>query len=141
VGSWNYYIEIKTDKSTLDRMALEYKQNQTYQEIFRFEIFEGCCDGYHAGVEALIDNFLPTNYLIYHFLSCHASCDLCIRTNGIEQKYDFVKKSEFIKFMYDAWEEKIDFVYAQLGVIVIKNKQYYRTRNRLYKKYYVKIPE
>ena len=142
MGSWNYYIEIKTDKSTLDRMIFEYKQNRTYQEVFRFESFEDWCDdGYNAGFEAIIDNFLPTNYLIYNFLSRYISCDLCIKTNGVKRKYDFIKKSEFIKFMYDVWEEKIDYVYDQLGVMVIKNKQYHKTRSKLYKKHYVRIPK
>ena len=141
MGSWNYYIEIKTDRITLDRMISEYEKNQTYQEMFYFGKCEyGFNDGYNAGFVSVIDNFLPANHVIYNFLSNYLSCGLYIRTNGIERTYDFTRKSDFIKFMYDVWESKIDFVYDQLGVIVINHKRYHKIRSKLYKKYYIKIP-
>ena len=141
MGSWNYYIEIKTDKITLEHMIFEYEKNQTYQEMFYFGKFEdGFGDDYNAGFVSIIDNFLPANHLIYNFLSNYLPCSLYIRTNGIEFTYDFTKKSDFIKFMYDAWESKIDFAYDQLGVIAINYKRYHKIRNKLYKKYYIKIP-
>ena len=43
--------------------------------------------------------------------------------------------------MYDIWENKIDFVYDQLGVIAIKYKQYHKIRSKLYKKYYTRVPK
>lgn len=142
MGSWNYYIEIKIDRITLDRMISEYEKNQTYQEMFYFgKCEDGFNDDYNAGFASVIDNFLPANHLIYNFLSNYLSCNLYIRTNGIELTYDFTQKSDFIKFMYDAWESKIDFVYDQLGVIVINLKRYHKIRSKLYKKYYIKIPK
>lgn len=141
MGSWNYYIEIKADKPTLDRMVFEYSQNPTYQEAFHFGTLESSySDGYNAEFVSIIDDFLPANHLIYNFISHYVSCNLFIKTNGIECIYDFAKKSDFIKFMYDAWESKIDFVYDQLGVIMVKYKRYHKTRNKLYKKYYMRIP-
>ena len=142
MGSWNYYIEIKIDGQTLNRMISEYKQHQTYQEVFYFGKSEdGCSEGYSAEIISIIDNFLPANHLIYNFLSKYHSYGLCIKTNDIERTFDFIQKSDFIKFMYDIWENKIDFVYDQLGVIAIKYKQYHKIRSKLYKKYYTRVPK
>lgn len=142
MGSWNYYIEIKTDKITLDRMISEYETNQAYQEAFYFgKVEDGFQDGYNAGFASVIDNFLPANHLIYNFLSNYLPCNLYVRTNGIERAYDFTQKSDFIKFMYDSWKSKIDSVYDQLGVIVLNHKRYHKIRSKLYRKYYIKIPK
>lgn len=141
MGSWNYYIDLKVDKSILEDMIYKYQQNKTYQAAFYFgKKDESFSNNYNAGFMAVIDNFLPTNHLIYNFLSLYASHDLYIRTNRIERIYDFTRKSQFVKFMYDVWEKKIDFAYESLGVIVLDYKQYYKIRNRLYKKYYMRIP-
>ena len=51
----------------------------------------------------------------------------------------FPKKSDFCHFVYKAWEEKIDAAYARFGTLVIDYKQYYKTRNRLYQKHYMKL--
>lgn len=40
MGLWNYYIEIKTDKTTLEHMISDYEKNQTLQEIFTLERFK-----------------------------------------------------------------------------------------------------
>ncbi len=140
MSSWNYYINLKINEQTFDNMVFEYNQNSAYQAAFHFGKIEGgSSDGYNVGIISVIDNFLPANHLIYNFLSHYISCDLYIKTNGVEHRYDFSKKSDFIKFMYEVWENKIDFVYDQLGVMVINHKQYHKTRNKLYKKYYVRI--
>ena len=55
MGSWNYYIEIKIDGQTLNRMISEYKQHQTYQEVFYFGKSEdGCSEGYSAEIISII---------------------------------------------------------------------------------------
>lgn len=140
MGSWNFYLELKTDTITLNNMIREYNQNSTYQTAFHFGIIEGYCKtGFNTGFSSVIDNFLPENHLIYNFLSHFVSCHSYIKANEIEHMYDFSEKSDFIKFMYDAWETKIDFVYEQLGALVINHKQYYKTRDKLHKKYYKKF--
>ena len=141
MGAWNYYIEIKADKQILDDMLSSYEQNKAYQTAFNFAKKDGSClNGYNAGIEAVIDNFLPANHLIYKFLAPYVSCNLCIKTNEIERAYDFTQKADFIKFMYDAWEQNIDSAYERLGTMVVNHKRYYKLRNRLYKKYFIKIP-
>ena len=141
MGSWNYYIEVKADNETLQRMISEYEQSQIYKKMFFFgKCKDGYGDGYNAGIMSVIDNFLPSSHLIYSFLSSYIICDFYIKTNGIERIFDFTRKSDFIKFMYDAWEDKIDFVYDQLGVIAIDCARYHKVRSKLHRKYYIRIP-
>ena len=139
MGSLDYFIEIRTDSSTLNNMIQEYSRNSIYQSAFFFGKNNDDCDGMSAGFIVAIDNFLPANHLIYDFLTNYISCDLHIETNGNKRKFDFGKKRDFIKYMYDIWERKIDFAYENFGAIIINHKNYYKQRNKLYRKYYKKI--
>lgn len=140
MGAFEYYIQIRTDKITAEHMVSEYEKNSLCQRLFSLKSETDSCDGYNVQLKAVIDNFMPANHLIYNFLSNYQSSGLHIRTNNIEQPYDFVKRADFIKFMYDTWQEKISCAYAQFGVMTINNRKYYKVRNRMYYKYYVKIP-
>lgn len=140
MGSLNFYIEVKADEQVLSNMLQQYNSNQMHQRLFGFGVFETFSEeNYHAGFEAYIDDFLPACHLIYGFLSRFASHDLYIRANGIEHLLDFPQKSDFCHFVYKAWEKKIDAAYARFGTLVIDYKQYYKTRNRLYRKHYMKL--
>lgn len=142
MSSWNYYIEVKANEELLNHMILEYNKNSTYKKVFHFGVIQNSCnDSYTVGFVSTIDNFLQANYLIYNFLFNYIAHNLYIKTNGTECIFNFTKKSDFIKFMYDAWESKIDYIYNQLGVIIIDYKQYPKIRNKLYKKYYIKIED
>lgn len=140
MGSWNFYIELKADDDTIKDMLYEYTKNTVYQTAFYFGYIENDYnDEYKMIFVSVIDDFLPVNHLIYSFIS-HYMCDkIYIKTNNIKRIFDFEKKSDFVKFMYDTWEDKIDFVYGNLGVILIDYKKYYKVRNKLYRKYYKKF--
>lgn len=141
MGSWHYYIDIKVDEKTLEEMLSEYEQNQVYQQIFYFGKRETTCEKeYNAGIASVIDNFMPANYLIYRFLSNYGNCNLWIRANDSECAYNFAERKSFMAFLYEAWESKINFAYSQMGVIALNYKNYYKIRNKLYRKYYIRIP-
>ena len=141
MGSWHYYIDIKVDEKTLNEMILEYEQNQIYRQVFFFGKRENECEKeYNAGIVSLIDNFMPANYLIYDFLSNYRNRNLWIRANDSKCMYSFIDRKSFILFLYEAWERKISFAYSQLGVLILNYNKYYKTRNKLYKKYYIKFP-
>ena len=141
MGSWNFYIELKANDFIIKNMLREYTENTVYQSSFYFGHIESDYeDEYKMIFVSVIDNFLPVNHLIYNFLSHYMYDKIYIKTNNIKHIFDFEKKSDFVKFMYDTWESKIDFVYDNLGVILINYKKYYKVRNKLYRKYYKKIP-
>ena len=77
---------------------------------------------------------------LFHDLH-HRFHNLHIKTNTFERPYDFVNKADFIKFMYDSWENKIDAVYEIFGVMIIGYEKYQTTRRKLYNKHYIYISE
>lgn len=142
MGVWHFYIDLNVDAEVLDAMLSEYRCNNVYKRVFSFCKItdESSFEGYNAGIESVIDNFLPAIYMIFDFLSEYARSGIRLKTNEKIAVFDFDKKSDFLKFMFEAWEEKISSMYENFGVLAVDYKEYYKTRNRLYKKYYVKIP-
>lgn len=141
MGSCEYYIDLKIDANTLDKMIFEYNGNLIYQTAFSFGALKDIGeDGFNAGFSSVVDNFLPATHLIYGFLLRFITNKSCIRANGIKHLFDFASKADFVMFMYSAWETKIDFTYEHFGVLLLDNRKYYKIRNRLYKKHYKKIP-
>ena len=139
MGSLNYYIKIAGDSQALAQIAAEYTHNKTYQETFGLMMCEEGNGEFTLGIEALIDNFLPTNHMLFSLFSRYAIYDLYIVDDQGKQKIGAMSKTDFIQYMYCKWENRIDLVYAQFGTMVIKYKRYHRNRKKLYPKYYVKI--
>ena len=135
MGSWNFFIELKVESTELNVLTNAYI-NSIYQKAFYFGISENT---YNVGISSVMDNFLPANHLIYEFLSLIAYKEFSIRTNNIERIFDFKNKADFISFMYNTWEQKIDSTYQQFGVFLMPIDNYYKHRNKLYKKYYQKL--
>lgn len=142
MGSLDFFINIKIESGDANMLLQEYKRNALYQSAFHYGIIEEWLHSeFNAGISSVIDNFLPANILIYRFLSQlqDTKDGFQIETLEIQRPFDFENKSDFVNFMYNIWEEKIDLAYQQFGVIVIDHKQYYKIRNKLYKKYYIKF--
>ena len=142
MGIWHCYISIKTNDTALDHLAMKINSNPSYKKAFHFGICkdkEFAEDDFLGGFSFVFDNFLITNYLIYDLLFGLKTDDLWIKTNGIKRKFDFSSKADFIKFMFEAWEKQIDYIYNQFGVMVVSNNEYIKTRNKLHGKFYVKF--
>lgn len=136
MGVFNFYINIKCSKNDSSLLLSEYQKNSIYCQTFAFNSFTN--SGFDAGIEAILDNFLPTNYLIYSFLS-KANDDIVISTNGFDHLFDFKIRSEFINFMCNAWEDRLEYLYCNFGTLLIDMKKYHKSRNKLFSKYYRKF--
>lgn len=139
MGALNYYIKIAGDEQCLNTIAAEYAQNTVWREMFGLTVCENE-DGKHTlEIEALIDNFLPTNHMLFSFLSRWAACDLYIVDDCEEYLFGTMSKTDFMQYMYRRWESKIDFAYSQFGTMIVKYRHYHKNRRKLYAKYYIKI--
>ena len=138
MGVYNFFIDLKLEERYIDMLKQEYQNSDIYQKAFHFnQLSNDIYTDYNAGISSVLDNFLPSNHLIYKFL-CSCNCKkIYIRTNEIERLFDFETKSDFISFMYTSWEKKLDCAYHECGTFMIDVKKYRIVRNRLYKKYYV----
>ena len=137
---WEFYLELKTDDSTLDKMMCEYNKNSIYQTAFSFNVVDYDYIGeYKGNFSSVIDNFLPANYLIFNFLKSFVPSNSYIKANDIEHVFNFVKKTDFLKFVFDAWKPHIDYAYEHVGVIMIDVRRYHQIRNKLFWKYYKKF--
>lgn len=142
MGAWDFFVDIKVTPDDAKRLLQEYNSNKLYQSIFHFGIDSEWLDGeYNAWISSVIDNFLPANHLTFRFLSeiKENTGSFPIKTYKTERLFDFERKSDFINFMYNAWEQRIDLAYRQVGVIILDPKKYDKTRNKLYRKYYKKF--
>lgn len=93
MGSWNFYIDLKVDSDDANALLQEYISSDLFQSAFSYAMFPEWMDrNFNVGISGVIDNFLPTNNLIYKFLSKFKKGSLYIRTNGVERFYDFEKK-------------------------------------------------
>jgi len=142
LGTYEFFINIKTGKDDASSLLQDYNNNEVYQAAFHCGILDQWVEnGYNVGISAVIDSFLPVNLLIFKLLSAHNREDTVfyIKTRGIERIFDFEKQIDFFNFMYNVWEDKINVYYKQMGGILLSHKNYCRTRNKLFKKYYMKL--
>ena len=136
MGVFPFSINIKADKNDLNLLLSEYAKNDIFRRAFSFSFLDN--GDFDAGIEAVFDNFLPTNYLIFIFLS-NAHGSIVIYTNGFEHLFNFDDRSEFINYMCNAWDKRLEYVYCNFGTLLLDTKKYHRSRNKLYSKYYKKL--
>lgn len=142
MGMESFYINLRINKEEAVTLLEEYHANNLYQNAFSFSLYKDDSNSeFGACITSLIDNFLPANCMIYKFLSFLKlkQTTFSINTRKIEQEFNFEKKKDFIFFIYSVWEEAIDHTYKQFGALLLSQQRYYKTRNKLYKKYYKKI--
>lgn len=142
MGAYDFFINIKTEKDNAYSLLQDYNNNEIFQAAFHCGIPNQWVEnGYNVGISAVIDSFLPANLLIFKFLSAYnrKETNFYVKTRGVERIFDFEKQIDFLNFMYSVWEDKIDVYYKQMGGILLSHKNYYRTRNKLFKKYYIKL--
>lgn len=138
MGTLNFYLDLKADDRVLTDMLRRYEQNDTCKALFGLGRMSAESE-YSAGIEAYIDDFLPVCHLLYDLLLPYAADGLWIRANGRERPFDMACRADLVRFMDEAWGEAIDRAYARYGVLVAKYPRYYRTRNRLYRKHYLRF--
>mgnify|MGYP000082222549 FL=1 len=142
MGAWDFYVNLKIDASDAYALLAAYKNNALYQNAFHYGIAQNsAADEYNAGITSVIDSFLPANILIFSFITenLNKKSDFQIKTLDIERDFDFEKKVDFINFMYNAWEEKIDAYYKLFGGVLLNHNDYVKARSKLYRKYYIKF--
>lgn len=141
MGVPNFYITIAASKNSAELLQEMYMQDSKYFDVFNCAILEFLPDNRAVvGIESVIENFLVANSLIFKLLNevSKNTNDLDIMTLDTKKHWDFQNCRDFVVFMYDVWHNKIEYVYEQFGTIVISSKRYWKTRSRLFKKYYKK---
>lgn len=120
-----------------------YRNNALYQSAFHFGIAPKWAeDDCNVGISSVIDSFIPANILIFEFITenIDKKTNIHIKTLDIERAFDFEKKVDFINFMYNAWEEKIN-AYYKLTEAMLLNQNDYKVKNMLYGKYRPKFQQ
>ena len=139
MGVMNYYLSFAIDKSK--QKEIEKIYSNQYSDFFNFGIKEGTIqEKATVYIESCFENFLVSNYKIFDFIEQikRKNEDFFFTTNEIKQSWHFVTKSDFLNFMYQKWEKKLDRFYCQYGTLVIPPKKYWKTHRKLFKKYYRK---
>jgi len=142
LGVWDFHINLKIGTNDANSLLKVYNSNELYQSAFHYGIVvEWLENEYNVGISSVIDSFLPANSLIFQFLSTSSGehPNYYIKTRDVERSFNFDRKADFINFMYNVWEDKIDAYYKQMGGLLLDHRNYYKIRNRLFKKYYKKL--
>ena len=139
MGIESFYVKIRVDK----KLLIEFKK------IFFQKDYYGKCLAYHLVEEEVINyinltasivNFLPAVMIIHEICEkLNLKEENIIEVNAISQNYKFKNTSEFMLFLYQSYERKIQGFNKEFGAFIIKPGKYYKTRSRLRKKYYTKI--
>ena len=92
MGTWNFTIDLKINTEDINTLIHEYRKI-SYQQAFHFGVLENSEDDeFKAGISSVIDNFLPSNHLIYNFLSTIDTKErIYIKTREIIKIFDFEK--------------------------------------------------
>lgn len=142
MGACDFYISLKIEEDAANQLLKTYSRNELYKSAFYYGIaVEQVENKYIAGISSVIDSFLPACSLIFQFLltGIGENPHFYVKTRDVEQLFDFEKKADFINFMYNAWEEKIDMYYMRMGGLLLDQRNYYEARRKLFKKYYKKF--
>lgn len=141
MGVETFYIGVIVDKDSAESLKKTYKEHSIYSDVFNCANLKVLSENkILVGMESVIENFMMANSLIFELLNkfSNHSKSFDIITLNAEKHWDFQSRRDFMIFMYDVWERKIEHLYEQYGTIVISPKRYWKTRSRLYKNYYKK---
>lgn len=139
MGIMNYYLDFTFDKARQDEIKNIYEER--YIDFFSLCFAESEIQNkIEVSIESCFENFLIANYAIFDFVEelKRENEIISFSINKEIENWNFDEKSDFIYFVYKKYEEKISHFYSTFGTFVINPHKYWKTFQKLHKKYYRK---
>lgn len=137
MGAESFYLNVKLkSKETQDAEKI-IKSNYVYNEYLNY-YFDN--ESNELCLQAAMVSFFPM---------CEILFDLCTKVNKINQiisvgsrkiskPFNFNDSLDFFCWMYSTWKEPLKNFHEEWGEFLINPSDYYKSRQKLGRKYYVK---
>ncbi|MBQ9115896.1 MAG: hypothetical protein IJY04_02630 [Clostridia bacterium] len=114
-------------------------RKERYAAAFRMFVPElGEDTGKEIWINATREFFLPACLSVWEILSRFRDRvgEFTFESKREKRRFDFESRYCFVCYMYGLWEKELDTLYDQMGCVMFLPDEYYKKRNRLYRKYY-----
>ncbi|MDR1892233.1 MAG: hypothetical protein LBQ48_04425 [Oscillospiraceae bacterium] len=139
MGVESFYLNIQLQKENIDFIHELIKSNKLYNDFIGYYVDE---ESNELSLQAALVSFLPTCEVIYDLLKKvnKENSIQNIEALKINHPFDFENSLDFFCWMYNTWKKKLTYFNKDWGAFLVSpNTNYYKSRRRLRKKYYVKF--
>lgn len=137
MGVESFYINVKLKKADISKIDAIMRSNAVYSEYINsyidIETDEMC-------LQAAMVSFFPMCEIMFDFCSDvnKESQIISINTRNINHQFNFSSFNDFFNWIYDSWKEPLKNFRQEWGNFLVNPSDYYKTREKLRKKYYIK---
>lgn len=137
MGVESFYLNIKLLDDNTHYVKNLMETNFIYKKCFNYFIDKNTNE---LCLQGALVCFFPICEIIYSVLNevNKKNTIVSINSQNVSKSFDFSDSFDFFYWLYNIWKYKLESFYEDWGAFLISPSNYYKTRRKLRKKYYIK---
>jgi hypothetical protein len=139
MGIEDFYLKVKLQDDNMEEVEKIIKSNKVFSDYINHHIDN---EDKELEMQAAKVCFFPACQIIFDLLKAvdvenHIEKVSSRRT---DTAFSFESSVDFFCWMYKVWEDVLFWFHRDWGAFLINSANYYKVRNKMWKKYFIKYP-